>query len=201
MHLGGGLHLMLGAALTPIRGYWTTTTCTPAATYYTQYCSGFDLYYTYHDGACGFYDSLFEADSPTCGFVPTTTTAATTTTTEATTTTTSAPVTVFYDYSGTCTTIEHIFKIFVDSVEVVNLTATGSGSVSVPNGSTVQAYIATKFDADCSSNGGDCSPTIDESGTYTDTFGTTTSCGTGRYTTTRTLYTGNSLSYTAYDVP
>jgi hypothetical protein len=64
------------ASMSEWRGYNHEATCCPAAgTYYTQYCSGYDLYYTYHDGSCGYYSSLYQANSPTCGYsTPTCTT-------------------------------------------------------------------------------------------------------------------------------
>ena len=36
----------------------------------TSYCSGFTLYYRYHDGSGGTYDQAVESNSPTCGYVP-----------------------------------------------------------------------------------------------------------------------------------
>jgi hypothetical protein len=41
--------------------------CPPLGTYLDQYCSGFDLYYTYANGSCGTYDELYESNSPACG--------------------------------------------------------------------------------------------------------------------------------------
>jgi hypothetical protein len=43
--------------------------CYPYGTFSTSYCNGYDLYYRYHDGSCGFYDVLVEGGSPTCGCV------------------------------------------------------------------------------------------------------------------------------------
>jgi hypothetical protein len=37
--------------------------------YYSQYCSGVDLYYRYHNGSGGFFDSLYQANSPSCGYI------------------------------------------------------------------------------------------------------------------------------------
>lgn len=42
----------------------------PAGTYISQYCSGYDLYYTYADGSGGTYDQLAQSNSPTCGYTP-----------------------------------------------------------------------------------------------------------------------------------
>lgn len=44
--------------------------CYPYGTFYTSFCSGYDLYYRYYDGACGFYD-VIEYGSATCGCIPT----------------------------------------------------------------------------------------------------------------------------------
>ena len=46
----------------------TAACCTAYGTYYSQYCSGYDLYYTYHDGSCGYYSSLYQSNSTTCGY-------------------------------------------------------------------------------------------------------------------------------------
>ncbi len=35
-----------------------------------QYCSGYSLFRTYHDGICGTYDTLYESNSATCGYTP-----------------------------------------------------------------------------------------------------------------------------------
>lgn len=51
-------------AMSEFYGY---SACTPAGTYYTQFCSGYNLYYTYHNGSCGYYNSLIQTNSPTCG--------------------------------------------------------------------------------------------------------------------------------------
>jgi hypothetical protein len=40
-----------------------------SGTYITQYCSGFNLYYTYADGSGGTYDTLQQSNSATCGYV------------------------------------------------------------------------------------------------------------------------------------
>ena len=52
-------------------GYYNISlsfTCCPAyGTYYTSYCSGYNLYYTYHDGSCGYYDVFQGSRQPTCG--------------------------------------------------------------------------------------------------------------------------------------
>jgi len=52
-------------AMSEFYGY---SACPPSGTYYTQYCDGTSLYYTYHNGSCGYYDSLYQANSPTCGY-------------------------------------------------------------------------------------------------------------------------------------
>lgn len=38
-------------------------------TYITQYCSGYNLYYTYANGSGGTYSQLYQANSSTCGYV------------------------------------------------------------------------------------------------------------------------------------
>jgi hypothetical protein len=42
----------------------------PAGTFITQYCSGYNLYYRYHDGSGGYYDVLQESNSASCGWPP-----------------------------------------------------------------------------------------------------------------------------------
>lgn len=43
-------------------------TCCPAyGTYISQFCSGYNLYFTYADGSCGQFDSLMATRSSTCG--------------------------------------------------------------------------------------------------------------------------------------
>ena len=37
-------------------------------TYLSQYCSGYDLYYRYANGSGGYYDTLYQANSTTCGY-------------------------------------------------------------------------------------------------------------------------------------
>lgn len=44
--------------------------CQPSGTFITSYCSGYDLYYTYANGNCGTYNSLYESNSATCGYTP-----------------------------------------------------------------------------------------------------------------------------------
>jgi len=38
-------------------------------TYVSQFCSGYNLYYTYNDGAGGTYNQLYQSNSTTCGYV------------------------------------------------------------------------------------------------------------------------------------
>jgi hypothetical protein len=58
------------ASMSEWYSYNHTAACCPAyGTYYSQYCSGYDLYYTYHNGSCGYYSSLYESNSTTCGYV------------------------------------------------------------------------------------------------------------------------------------
>ena len=42
--------------------------CTPNGTYHSSFCSGYSYYYRYHNGSCGFYDTLIENNSATCGY-------------------------------------------------------------------------------------------------------------------------------------
>jgi hypothetical protein len=42
----------------------------PYGTFYTSYCSGCTLYFTYHDGSGGYYDSIQEYNSQICGCSP-----------------------------------------------------------------------------------------------------------------------------------
>lgn len=59
------------ASMSEWYSYNHTAACCPAyGTYYSQYCSGYDLYYTYHNGSCGYYSSLYQSNSTTCGYVP-----------------------------------------------------------------------------------------------------------------------------------
>lgn len=41
--------------------------CTAAGTFYTDTCSGCDYYYVYHNGSCGYYDTLIDSNSVYCG--------------------------------------------------------------------------------------------------------------------------------------
>ena len=52
-----------------------TSTYPPYGTYLGQFCSGYNLYYTYADGSGGSFNSLIETNSATCGYVPPTPTA------------------------------------------------------------------------------------------------------------------------------
>lgn len=54
-------------AISEFYGY---SACPAYGTYYSQYCSGYDLYYTYHNGSCGYYSTLYQSNSTTCGYVP-----------------------------------------------------------------------------------------------------------------------------------
>jgi len=54
-------------AMSEFYGY---SACPPNGTFYTSFCSGYDLYYKYHNGSCGYYDTLIEYSSPSCGCVP-----------------------------------------------------------------------------------------------------------------------------------
>lgn len=52
-------------AISEFYGY---SACPAYGTYYSQYCSGYDLYYTYHNGSCGYYSSLYQSNSTACGY-------------------------------------------------------------------------------------------------------------------------------------
>lgn len=57
------------ASMSEWYSYNHTAACCPAyGTYYSSYCSGYDLYYTYHNGSCGYYSSLYQSNSPSCGY-------------------------------------------------------------------------------------------------------------------------------------
>ena len=131
----------------------------------------------------------------------TTTEAPTSTTTSSTTTstTTLAPIEVFYDFTAVCTTAKHNFAIYVNGTQVVLVGGSAASSVTVPNGGTIRAWIGTKLETDCVDHGGDCDLYIQESGTYSTLFTESDTCATGKLTTLRTLYTGDSLTYTAAD--
>lgn len=65
--------LSSGAGLTTpdaMSEFYSFEGCYPYGTFYTSFCSGFDLYYRYYDGACGYYD-VIEYGSVTCGCIPT----------------------------------------------------------------------------------------------------------------------------------
>jgi hypothetical protein len=47
----------------------TPTPCPLAGEYVGQFCSGYDLYYTYTNGSCGTYNQLVESNSGTCGYI------------------------------------------------------------------------------------------------------------------------------------
>jgi hypothetical protein len=57
-------------AMSEFYGY---SACPAYGTYYSSYCSGYDLYYRYHNGSCGYYDSLYQSNSTTCGYTACTT--------------------------------------------------------------------------------------------------------------------------------
>jgi hypothetical protein len=42
----------------------------PAGTFLSSYCSGYDLYYRYADGTGGYYDTLQQSNSASCGWPP-----------------------------------------------------------------------------------------------------------------------------------
>jgi hypothetical protein len=42
----------------------------PAGTFLSSYCSGYDLYYRYANGSGGYYDTLQQSNSPSCGWPP-----------------------------------------------------------------------------------------------------------------------------------
>lgn len=44
--------------------------CLNIDTYISQRCVGFDLYRTYADGNCGTYETLYQSNSTTCGYIP-----------------------------------------------------------------------------------------------------------------------------------
>ena len=144
-----------------------------------------------------------QAPTTTTTQAPTTTTteAPTSTTTSSTTTstTTLAPIEVFYDFTAVCTTARHNFAIYVNGTQVVLVGGSAASSVTVPNGGTIRAWIGTKLETDCVDHGGDCDLYIQESGTYSTLFTESDTCATGKLTTLRTLYTGDSLTYTAAD--
>jgi len=61
-------------AMSEFYGY---SACPPNGTFYTSFCqnnpnSGLahDLYYTYHNGSCGYYNTLIESNSQSCGYLP-----------------------------------------------------------------------------------------------------------------------------------
>lgn len=54
-------------AMSEFYGY---SACPPNGTFYTSFCSGYDLYYTYHNGSCGYYNTFIAYDSQSCGCVP-----------------------------------------------------------------------------------------------------------------------------------
>jgi hypothetical protein len=54
-------------AMSEFYGY---SACPPNGTFYTSFCSGYDLYYTYHNGSCGYYNTFVQSDSQSCGCVP-----------------------------------------------------------------------------------------------------------------------------------
>lgn len=55
--------------------FYDTSTYPAYGTYLSQFCSGYNLYYTYADGSGGTYNSLVQSNSPTCGYVAPTPTA------------------------------------------------------------------------------------------------------------------------------
>ena len=61
-------------AMSEFYGY---SACPPNGTFYTSFCqnnpnSGLahDLYYTYHNGSCGYYNTFIESQSQSCGYLP-----------------------------------------------------------------------------------------------------------------------------------
>jgi hypothetical protein len=110
------------------------------------------------------------------------------------------PIEVFWDYASGCTTATHHFQLYVNGSLAFDTASNSTSSMSVASGSTVQAYVVVKRDADCMYYGGDCGLNIVESGTYTDTFIETQYCGVGLLSTIRTLVSGDTLTYTIGDV-
>lgn len=52
-------------AMSEFYGY---SACPSYGTFYTSYCSGYSLYYRYHDGSCGFYDVFQYGNAAECGY-------------------------------------------------------------------------------------------------------------------------------------
>ena len=50
-----------------ISNFYGYSTCLPYGTYITSFCSGCQYYYQYADGSCGTYNTLINADDPSCG--------------------------------------------------------------------------------------------------------------------------------------
>jgi hypothetical protein len=48
---------------------WGRSNCPTNGTFSTSFCSGYTLYYRYHNGSCGTYDSVYQYNSATCGYV------------------------------------------------------------------------------------------------------------------------------------
>lgn len=51
-------------AISEFYGY---NACPAAGTYYSSFCSGCALYYTYTNGNCGYYSNLIDPNSSSCG--------------------------------------------------------------------------------------------------------------------------------------
>jgi len=48
--------------------FYGKSNCTAAGTFYTDFCSGYNYYYRYHNGSCGYYDVLQASNAANCGY-------------------------------------------------------------------------------------------------------------------------------------
>lgn len=167
-------------SISTFRGATQGVTYPAYGTYLGQYCSGYNLYYTYADGSGGSYDSLYQSNSATCGYSPPVPT---------------ATWSVGYSNNGTPGPISSFVAVNLSSAALSTVTFSFSGVV-VDNGVTYPIPNVTIAAGQTSGSANTYVGIVNGSGPYS-TITLQASVSSAPYTITNGSTINTSFSYSA----